>query len=193
MAMKPEEFAHGVAQAFGKAPVERVSTLPQRPVVDRMIEQIDKAWPPPRYGKFQSLQQNDPVVVKFLVELFGPMLGKEEANEVPRDSLPAEMRGHRWNRPLLSYQGHGEDWHGGDGQFAAVWAPADFAWRLTYESGKLDYECYRRPSDEDLAKLCFAVGWFSIRTDNHFYQHKPHLWRRGNIMASEGPRKKGAR
>ena len=71
-------------------------------------------------------------------------------------------------------------------QWVACWAPPDHAWRLiSNDSGKLDYECYRRPNDDDLRKLCFLVGWFKVRTDCHFMDYSPQLWRRGNEIGWE--------
>ena len=193
--MKPEDFARGIQQAFGKTPVERVSTIPQRPLVERMVEQIDKAWPPPRPGKYPSLKQNDPLVLQFFNELFGPMLSEDEATK-PREFIIRESLGGGYHHaPLINWG----SWKGGEyGRDCACWAAADLAWRLEYERGNVDYECYKRPSSEDIAKLCFAVGWFQIRADNHFREsyikNKTHLWRRGrpSTWEPEGLRSSGS-
>lgn len=175
----PEEFAAGFAQAMGKLP-----TQSQPSVIERMVTDIIKSWPPPRIEPYPRLQQNDPLVVRYLTELFGPMLSDHEATQVERKHVRAAMGR---ERPYLYWERQGVP-YGGTGQYAAVWASADHAWRLVYESGKLDYECYRRPSDADLAKFCFVIGWFQIRGDNHFYRYAPELWRRGSINSWEGQR-----
>ena len=180
--MDPDEFARGAQQAFGKSPRQpkpvTMQPAPKDAFAD-MVRLTDQAWPPPRGpSQYDSLQQNDPLVVKFITELFGPMISEAEATK------PRTYRRGTSGMPMpwcfMQSRGvpYGEQW-------VACWAPADHAWRLIYDAGKLDYECYRRPNDDGLRKLCFLIGWFKVRTDCHFMQYNEdrHIWRRGNEVA----------
>jgi hypothetical protein len=186
--MTPEEFARGTQQALGKAPTQprpvKSDTPPPRDTFAEMVRQTDRAWPPRRTGRYPS-SQNDLTVVRFITELFGPMISEAEATKQRpylRGSFGSALPWVFWTNRGVPY--------GGDGLYGACWAAPDEAWRIVYEGGHLDYECYRRPDDDDLRKLCFLVGWFKVRTDCHFMQYDKAevVWRRGHEMASEPKR-----
>ena len=184
--MTPEEFARGTQQAFGKAPTQPKPVKSDTPPPsEQWIKRIAEAYPPyremrtvpvgnPERGQpttrtYMVSPEIDPFVIGFLTDVLGPMVSIDTADRLHR----GDVSGH--------YGRHGEisdRVRAAYGSKVCVWAPHDELWSLVFQRDDIAIDCYKRPSDADLHKLIFVVGWWTIRTQTWALHGK---WRRMNL------------
>lgn len=146
------------------------------------LKRIDANYPPPREVKtiaiepkpkrgpterrVMAMAENDPIVIQFLTDMLGPMVGIETADRIAK----MKVSGYYGSPYELS-----DSARAAYGTKVCVWAPADESWVLVFQGDDIDLVCKTQPANADLRKLIFVIGWWEIRINTH---HTQGGWRR---------------